>query len=372
MSTDSVHIGTDSSERAQGMGRTRNRITIRDVALAAGVSITTVSHVLNETRFVSEDVRQLVQDAVAQLNYRPNAVARALRRQHSATVGLLVPNINSPLGSAIFRELDMLAAREGVGVIVANTRYDAKREREWLENLAAKQLDTLLFWPTSDNRETLLRLVDSGLPVVQLVSPISGVPGSALAVDFRAPGRIGIQHILDHGHTGRVLVLSTRRSGMIKSVEGVYEQLAQSGLACDLVVETLEDEFNVADARKLVQRALLAEPKPTAVLALEYATFIGAHLAIHDLSIRVPEELALVAVSEQSWLGYLDPPVTAIHHDSRGIVLAITDLLKRRFAGEAVEDRQVVFSPRLVIRQSCGCPLELAEPPDVTVFPRKT
>ena len=292
--------------------------------------------------------------AARELRYRPSELARALRRQQTSTVGLLVPDINSPLATAIFHELDVLAAREGIGIVVANSGFKPEREREWLELLASKQMDVLLFWPCCDDREPMLRLLDTGQALVQIVCPVAGVPTPSFAVDFEATGRIGLRHLLEHGHDN-IAVLSLNRRAMVRSLEGVHKQLAEGGSQCQLSVGVLENGPRVSDATQLALRVLGGSPRPTALLALEYNAFIGAHLAVQQLGLRVPEDVAVVAVSERKWLGYLLPPITAIMHDSHGLAVAIAALLRRRLMGERIEPEQVTFSPRLVIRRSCGC-----------------
>jgi DNA-binding LacI/PurR family transcriptional regulator len=333
---------------------------MQDVARRAMVSTTTVSHVLNGTRRVSDEVVHRVMAAIADLRYQPDEMARALRRQATETIGLLVPNLTTPLPSAILRDLEPVADRAGMGMIVASSRNVAERESHWLRTFRAKKLNSVLVWPIQNDRAPLTELVELGQPVIQIVAMVPGVTAPALVANFESAGRLGVEHLIGHGHRQILAVCG----------QSTYHQRAlgggrQVGSVLDGSVRL--DSIDVgADPRAELPRVrahLERYPAPTAILALSASAIEATLLTARSLGLTMGRDLAVVALSDQEWLDFTSPPVTAVRHDSRGIARMAADLVMRSLGGEQLRPYQVTFEPILHVGGSCGCATPTPDPP---------
>jgi len=347
MSIDSLPSAPSDSRR----GGSR-RPTMQDVARRAAVSTTTVSHVLNGTRRVSDDVVHRVMAAVGELRYQPDEMARALRRQDTETIGLLVPNLTNPLPSAILRDLEPVADAAGVGMIVASSHNVAERERRWLNTFRAKKLSSVLVWPIQDDRGPLTELVELGQPVIQIVTMVPGVAAPALVANFESAGCLGLEHLAAHGHR-RVLVVCGLSTYHHRALAGARQATAVADGT--VMLDTLEVGYVPQDEVARIRERLECAPRPTAILALSASAIEGTLLTLRGLGLVMGADLAVVALSDQEWLEYTTPAVTTVRHDSRGIAGMAADLVTRSLGGESLRPYQVTFEPMLQHGGSCGC-----------------
>jgi LacI family transcriptional regulator len=328
------------------------RTTMADVAQAAGVSKTTVSHVLNGSRFVSDEVRAEVLAAVKALRYRPNSLARALRRRETGTIGLLVPNVNSPLAALILGELDAMATSSGLGVIVAQSNYSLERERDWLSILTTKQLDVLLVWSVMGDSESLTAIHQDGQPLIRLVSTDGEGAFPTVAADFAAAGAIGMMHLLDHGYR-RIAVLLGRRHLGDQALQGAQSAIDALDGTAEIVVDRSDDVLPAAHAS--MQQLFETHREFDAILTLS-SIHLEALLSLRDRSRQEPlSDPAIVAMSDQTWLQYLNPSVTSVRQDAHGIAQAAITMIRQLLAGEEIGDESMVFSPSVELGTSCGC-----------------
>src|SRR4051812_24727254 len=252
---------------------------MQDVARRAGVSTTTVSHVLNGTRRVRDEVSDRVMAAVTALRYQPDEMARALRRQDTETIGLLVPNLTTPLPSAILRDLELIVDGAGLGMIVASSGNIPEREDRWLRTFWAKKVSTVLVWPIHNDSGVLANLVDLGQPLIQIVSMVPGVAAPALVANFEAAGRMGLEHLIAHGHR-RIVAVSGRSSYHRRAVRAAQESVA--GAVDRVHVETVFVGDEPLVEVGTVQDILLREPRPSAILALSAQAVEATVLAMRQ------------------------------------------------------------------------------------------
>jgi LacI family transcriptional regulator len=333
---------------------------MQDVARQAGVSTTTVSHVLNGTRRVRDEVSDRVMAAVAALRYQPDEMARALRRQETETIGLLVPNLTTPLPSALLRDLELIVDGAGLGMIVASSRNVPEREDRWLRTFWAKKVSTVLVWPIQQEPGFLASLVDLGQPLIQIVSMVPGVAAPALVANFEAAGRLGLQHLVGHGHRRIVAVCgqSSYHRRAVRAAQGAVVG-AMDPPHLETVFVGYEPLAEVGTVREVLRR----EPRPTAILTLSAQATEATVLALREDGLTMGADVAVVALADRDWLDYLTPPVTTVRHDSRGIAGLAADLLTRSLGGERLRPYQVTFEPTLHLGQSCGCPRSPAPVP---------
>jgi LacI family transcriptional regulator len=328
--------------------------TIREVAGRARVSPTTVSHVLNATRFVSDEIRTRVLQAMAELAYRPNAVARSLRRGRTHTLGLVLPDSANPYFAELGRAIETAAFSRAHSVILCNTEGDLRRERAYLDLLAKGQVDGLLLVPAGDHGDGLRGLLRRGPPVVLVDRAVADEPVDAVLSDKRGGAYLATRHLLALGH---------RRVGCIggpsglavtgQRLQGYRDALRETGLPVDEGLVRRGD-YHPGSGRAAARELLEAPDPPTAIFAGNDLMAFGVLRAAAELGRRVPADLALVGFDDIELASYTSPPLTTVTQSAAEVGRAAVELLLERLADPARPPVRRTLPTRLVVRASCG------------------
>ena len=174
--------------------------SMKDVAKRAGVSVSTVSHVINETRYVSSELRQYVMEAITELRYRPNSLARSLRRSETRTLGLVVPDNSNPFFSEVARGAEDAGYPNGYNVILCNSADDLERELTYLELLISKQVDGIVFIAAGLSSEHIQPLIETRTPVVIVDRKLPGIQADSILCDNYKGGFQATRHLIELGH----------------------------------------------------------------------------------------------------------------------------------------------------------------------------
>jgi LacI family transcriptional regulator len=349
------------------------RVNIRDVADKAGVSTATVSHVLNQTRFVRDETRQKVLAAVEALNYQPSSIARGLATNSTQTVGLVVSDITNPFFTAVARGVEDVINQHGYHTIFCNSDEDPQREDEYLRLLSARQIDGLIITPTGVYSERLLRLAEVGTPIVLLDREAPGIEAPLVNVDNEGGAYRAIRYLIELGHRQiAVLMGMATISTLHARLNGCRRALQESGM-------TLAEEFIVrADPRfygttpagngAVVRPAtnnqmtpsafemlgkLLASPnRPSAVFVTNNQMTLGTLYALREHGLRCPEDISLVSFDDHDWAPLFTPPLTVVRQPTYRLGQLAARLLMRLINGEPVEPPKPI-PVELIIRESC-------------------
>jgi len=327
--------------------------TIRQVAEKARVSPTTVSHVINNTRFVSKDVQRRVRAAMDELGYRPNALARSLRRGETHTLGLVLPDSANPFFAEVGRCIESAAFELGYSVILCNTEGDSAKEHLYLDVLSKKQVDGVIFVATGHQADAL-RVLLRQMPVVVVDRDLPDVEVDAVLADNRRGGYLATQHLVDLGH---------RRIGCIagpsnvtpsaQRVTGYREALFEANLPVDeslILRGDFHPESGWAAARNLLSRP----DAPTALFACNDLMAIGVMRAAAETGRRVPADLAIVGFDDIELATYTIPPLTTIGQPKMEMGRAAVKLLVDRICDRARPLHRELLPTQLVVRGSCG------------------
>lgn len=312
------------------------RPSIEDVASRAGVSRQTVSRVINGQRSVAAGTHKRVLDAIRELGYRRNALASGLRSGRSQVLGLLISNILNPLFVGQVRGIQDVADAADYQVILGNTDEDVGKEERLLRMLREKQIDGALVIPCGQgSREALSQLVEEAIPVVLLNRSLPGF--DSVTFDTFNYTQLAIQHLIDQGHQ-RIGILTATRPDVatqqpLERIRAYRETLKRNNLLDDpmLVATAGPDEQAGYDSTLRLLR--LPQP-PTAIFATRSWLTLGAVLAIKDLSLRMPDDVALVGCHEGRWSRVTDPPLTMVQTDPYALGHAAAELLLRRIRGD--------------------------------------
>jgi LacI family transcriptional regulator len=308
------------------------RATIKDVAALAGVSLKTVSRVINREPGVSETLITRVQEAAEQLNYRHNLAASNLRRGHrTQSIGVLLDDHANPFSANVLRAIEDRARSVGVAVLSASLDDESEREAAMATDLVARRVDGLIVMPTSADQSYLLAEIRAGLPVVAVDRPAQGVHVDTVVVDNLSGARTAVSHLTRRGHT-RIACLTDRQAIWTarQRLQGYREALHAVGIDADdhLVVPDLTSD---SEAKAAVLRLLDLPDPPTAIFAARNILAVGTVRALRERGRA--DEVAVVSFDDFPMADLLEPAVTVIRQDLRAIGAAAADLLFARMGG---------------------------------------
>jgi LacI family transcriptional regulator len=330
-----------------------DRPRIGQVADLAGVSATTVSHALNGRRPVSAATRRRVLDAIEQLGYRPNVVARGLRAGRTLTVGLIIPDITNPFYPVLARGLQDVLGPAGYDEIVTNTNGDRDLERLALDKMISRQVDGIAFAVFHTHAEDLAPVIDAGIPVVRLGGR-QAQPGVDLVhSDDEGAACEAVRYLLRGGYHRVGFVCGAAAEGpAAERVAGYRAGLGEAGVALDprLIVHT---EFSRAGGAGGVDRLLRLRRPPDAVLCANDMMAIGALDAARERGLRVPYDLAVMGFDDIEAATLVTPQLTTMANPAREIGRACGRLLLDRIADpDGGRFTELVIPAQLVRRQS--------------------
>jgi LacI family transcriptional regulator len=344
-------VATVVSERGNGQALA----TVEDIARAAGVSVATVSRVLNSSPKVAQPTRRRVLKILDELGYAPNNLARNLRARALRVFGLVIPDIRNPVYTSLHRGVEDVARAGGFFVLLANTDEQPERQNEYLRMLLAERVAGVILVPSAVTHvEPVHALIRVGIPVVALDRTIAGVDVDTVRPDRARGVWLAIEHLVAHGHREIGLVNGPRQ--LTSAVERA--QAFHAALRAHALEPRPEWEVG-GDFREqggyLAARALLSlSERPTAVVVANNLMALGTIRAARELAVRLPDDLALIAFDDTEWAPYLAPPLTTVAHPTHAIGRMAAELLERRLTDPARPAASVLLPPRLIVRDSCG------------------
>ena len=328
--------------------------TIRDVAQLAGVSITTVSHVVNGTRPVSADRMARVQQAIAGLGYQPNAVARSLRISETRMFGMIVPDNSNPYFAEVARSIEDASFELGYSVILCNSDEDAIKEQAYLDLLVERRVDGIAFVATGRRADCLDSKRLRGLPVVVVDREVDAGAWASVLVHNSRGGREAVAHLVKLGHRRIGCISGPRGLGpSSERVRGYRAALRKAGMAPD-PRWIVEGDFHAEGGYRAMCELLERDAALTAVFACNDMMAVGALRAIHEHGRRVPEDIALVGFDDIALASYTQPALTTIAQPYRELGRRVAQLLAKGASGEGAAPERIRLEPELVVRASCG------------------
>ncbi|MCC7210127.1 MAG: LacI family DNA-binding transcriptional regulator, partial [Anaerolineae bacterium] len=288
------------------------RITIIDIARRAGVSSQTVSRVLNNKPDVADETRRRIESVIAELEYRPNELARGLRSQNTRTIGLIVPDNANPFFAEIAKGVENAGFEAGYSVILCNSAQMPERELEYVNVLQAKGVDGIIFISTTTHIHHIRPIVERGIPVVMFFREAGDLDVDTFKIDNGLAGYLSTQHLIELGHRDIACIMP--RSDELPSgrrVDGFRRAMAEAGLPVNerLVVRG----NNLLSGGEAAVAELLRTGEPfSAIFAANDAMAIGAMRALRESGLRAPEDVSVTGVDGILLGEYVDPPLTTV------------------------------------------------------------
>jgi LacI family transcriptional regulator len=327
--------------------------TISDVARRARVTTATVSNVLTQRVPVSEKTRARVLQAIEELGYRPNLVARGLAQRKTLTLGLVVPTISNPFFAEVVEEIEHVADQHDYQLLLSMTHNSLEEGKRHLQRLASRWADGFIVMGMAADMDDVLALKESGKEVVLSVwnEDLRTQPLPMVDIDFRLAGELATRHLLECGHERIATILEepvqvTRRKGF-------QTTLLERGITVPPEYIRQGDSSFESGYQGALELLSLPQP-PSAIFAGNDWMALGAIEAITNRGLSVPRDLAVVGVDDITLAAHAHPPLTTIGIPKREMARAATEVLLRYIQGTDIpaEPLKILVSPHLIVRQS--------------------
>jgi LacI family transcriptional regulator len=336
-----------------GWTKRSGMISIKDVARRAGVSVGTVSNVINRPELVSADVRTRVTAAIEALGYVRSESARQLRAGRSRIVALLVLDIGNPFFVEIARGAEQVAKAQGLAVMLCNSGQDPRQEAEYLSLFAEQRVRGLLFTPGDANSGNVSSFGRHGIPYVLVDRVLPSDEGCSVSVDDVVGAELAVRHLLRAGHT-RLAYISgpVALSQCQDRLTGALAAVRAAGLPESALTVLEAEQMNVASGRDAGSRLLGLARRPTAVFCVNDLVALGVLQAMFNAGVPVPADMSIVGYDDIEFAAAAAVPLTSVRQPAFRMGQAAAELLIEESDGAPHKHRRVVFQPELVVRSS--------------------
>lgn len=333
------------------------RITVHDVAKAAGVAIGTVSRVVNGAPTVTEDVRTRVNAAIEALGWTPSVAAQSMRGVSARMIGFIFSDIRNPLYSSMVKGAEDVLSEHGYILMVASSDGNPMREMALLDLFKRRRADGLIFSIEDETNADVIQTIEtSRLPLVMLERELQA-PVNAVGADHLRGTRQATEHLLSLGHR-RIALLSGGRGNRVARdrLSGLQQAYEQAGLPVDPQLLRL-DSFATDYAFRETQLLLNLEEPPTAIIALGMHLLRGVLPAIRMKGLKIPDDISVIASNDSELAQLATPAVTVIRYDAYALGREAAQLLLRQLSGEQpANGTRIQLPTEFVMRESCSAP----------------
>jgi len=324
------------------------KATIYDVAKAAGVSIATVSKVINNTGNMRDTTRQKVKETMEKLNYQPSLMASALTGKGTETLGLLVPDISNPFFSEIAKTIEDRAHESGMSVIICSTDENNEKEKKYVELLQRKQVDGMIVASSFHNIEILKGVVDRKIPLVMLTQDDAGLGVTSISVDDFKGGYEATLHLLSEGHRDIVIIAEYAKSSKHR-IYGYLEAHKEQGIKTseENIIRTVASIENGREClRKIVEKGKV----PTGIFACNDLIAVGVIQEAKEMELNIPEDLSIVGFDNTILATTTVPGLTTIAQPITEMGKRVVDVIISEIKDKNQTKEHVLFRPQLIIR----------------------
>ncbi len=336
--------------------RSNMSATLNDIAKKSGVSVSTISRVLNgkaEKFRIAEETVKLVLKTAKNLNYRPNQLARSLRLKKTQTIGLLVPDISNPFFSYITRSIQRVAHRFGYSLIVCDTDDNTEFEVEHIDLLTSKGVDGLVIMPVGQKSQHIRNVLNKGISMVLMDRSFDDLNTNCVGVDNYIGAHKAVEHLLAFGHSRIAIIqglLNTNTN--VARVKGYKDTLIQHKISIDenlIVGNDYRKENGYIETKFLLN---LANP-PTAIFTTSDLITLGALQALQEENYNIPEDISIVSFDDIDFAPYLVAPLTTVRQPKELMgEIAVKILVEDIKNSGKREKSKIVLQPQLIIRKS--------------------
>lgn len=325
--------------------------TMKDIARLAKVSTSTVSHVINGSRFVSEEIREKVMRVVAELNYTPSAVARSLKVKETKTIGLLVTATNNPFFAEVMAGVEQYCQQHQYNLIIATTGGDTKRLQQNLQTLLHKQVDGLLLM-CGDSRFNADTDMVISVPLVIMDWWFTELNADKILENSELGGYLATKTLIEAGHKNIGIITGNLKKSVAKNrLEGYKKALSEASIPLnnDWIIES---HFDFAGGKIGMQKLLTTQKPPSAVFCSSDTIAVGAYQAIQQQGLRIPQDISVIGYDDIELSQYLFPPLSTISQPKAELGKLAVELLLQRIKKPNEPYQILTLSPTLKLRKS--------------------
>ncbi len=334
------------------------RFTIKDVAREANVSVSTVSHALNDTRYVKAETKTRIQAIARQLDYNASKLAAGLRKKSLRMIAVFVANIESQFFAKVLKGINRVALSHDFHTMVVNTFYNQAEEEKIIENLKNQLIDGAIFVSGFDNRHCIKRLHDQGFPFVLVARKLDKDYPSVLIDNFAAT-RSAVGYLSDGGHRkiGYLTMDFKGKKTLTERFAGYRQGLKDCGLSFDpnrVVIGAPDMIDEMEKSYLLCSKHFRARSWPSALIAATDHLAAGAYAACKEMGLKIPEHLSVVGFDNLPLAKFLDPPLTSIKQPKEEMGAYAMEMLMKRLSGEKIEKKWMMMDTKFIERKSVG------------------
>lgn len=323
------------------------KVTMADVAKAAGVSKSTVSQFLNKRfEYMGEKTKLKIEEAIAELGYQPNFIARSLKQKRTSMVGIIVANITHYFSTEISRAIEDFCHTHDLHAIVCNADDDPEKEKKYIEMLRAKQVDGLIIFPTGQNNDLYKSMVRQGYPVVFVDRRVENLDVFSVITDNTDSTYKAVSHVIEKGHQNiafvvQPLTVSTR----IDRLAGYKQAITDAGLE---IKPGYIIESSISDMKCKLERLFSLEVKPTALFAANDRVFMAVGEFLKEKGIKLGKELELIVFDNIPFSHLLEAPISFIIQPAADMGKKAAELLFQQINKENTPPEVIVFPSRML------------------------
>lgn len=330
--------------------------TMKQVAEKARVSTTTVSHVINNTRVVSEDARERVLSVIEELRYIPSAVARSLKNDRTHTLGMMIPNNSNPYFAEVIQGIEDASFKLGYNIILCNSYDDPKKQAAYIRVLMEKRIDGLILVSSGTDEDLTELLANEGIPKVLVDREVAGVTADLIEADHVQGSYDATRYLISLGHKKIACVAGPKT--LLPSggrVTGYLRALQEAGISFnpDYLIHS---DFTSQGGFNAFQELLSKADRPTAIFASNDLMAIGGICAANQANVKIPQQLSVVGYDDIALASFSTPPLTTISQPKHTIGQLTAQILVDRIARPEAPMRREMLSSQLIVRQSTAAP----------------
>jgi LacI family transcriptional regulator len=332
--------------------------TMKQVAEKARVSTTTVSHVINNTRVVSEDARERVLSVINELRYIPSAVARSLKNDKTHTLGMMIPNNSNPYFAEIIQGIEDESFKLGYNIILCNSYDDPKKQAAYTRVLMEKRIDGLILVSSGTDDELNQLLNDEGIPKVLVDREVPGLIADFIEADHEQGGYLATKYLLDLGHRDIACVAGPQNLLLSSDrVHGYRRALQEAGVPFHDAFLTHSD-FTSQGGFDAMQQLLALPKRPSAIFLSNDLMAIGGLCAAQQAGVRIPEQLSIMGYDDIALASFSTPRLTTIAQPKYEIGVRTAQVIVARIRNAELPWQREMLRTKLVVRQSTAPPAQ--------------
>lgn len=328
--------------------------TIKDVALEAGVSIASVSKVVNDANYGSMKTRMRVMAAIEKLGYQPSSIARSMVMGRTNIIALVIPDIRNQFFTSLARGVEDVASKYEYRVMLCNTDEDTDKQRGYVDTFRSKIVDGFIISVASERDKCLGRVNRQSLPFVLIDRLCKGVSADAVIVDNKDGAFKAVSHLLQLGHR-RIGLIGGKSDTLTgrERLRGYREAYRTLGMECDREI-VKDGGFTIEGGYRATKALLDLKNCPTALFIANNAMTIGSLKALAEAKVKIPDEMSVIGFDDSDWAEFFAPPLTVVRQPTYSMGTLAGEILFQRILGEGPRDwQEVVLRPELIIRSSC-------------------